>query len=119
MWFNMAAKEFLETLKSTGEVELTVKRSGKWTTRPVWFAVDGGTVYLLPMYGKDTKWYQYATANPEVELSVRGMKVHGEARQVLDAQKLADVIDQFGAKYGDLKKYYKKLDTAIAVTLGT
>jgi hypothetical protein len=115
----MVAAEFLEALKSTGEVELTVKRSGKWTTRPVWFAVDGTTVYLLPMYGKDTKWYQYATANPEVELSARGKKAHGEAKQVFDAQKLADVIDQFGAKYGDLKKYYKKLDTAIAVTLKT
>ncbi|HYW00529.1 MAG TPA: nitroreductase/quinone reductase family protein [Candidatus Acidoferrum sp.] len=115
----MAAKEFLETLKSTGEVELTVKRSEKWTTRPVWFVVDGATIYLLPMYGKDTKWYKYATTNPEIELSVRGKKARGEARQVFDAQKLADVIDQFGSKYGDLKKYYKKLDTAIAVTIET
>jgi hypothetical protein len=115
----MATTEFLEILKSTGEVELTVKRSGKWTTRPVWFAVDGATVYLLPMYGKDTKWYKYATTNPEIELSVRGKKVRGEAKPVFDAQKLADVIDQFGAKYGDLKKYYKKLDTAIEVTIKT
>jgi hypothetical protein len=52
----MAAKEFLEALKSASEVELTVKRAGKWTTRPVWFAVDGATVYLLPMYGAETKW---------------------------------------------------------------
>ena len=115
----MVAAEFLEALKSTGEVELTVKRSGKWTTRPVWFAVDGTTVYLLPMYGKDTKWYQYATANPEVELSARGKKVRGEARPVFDTQKLADVVDQFGSKYGDLKKYYRKLDAAIAVTIET
>jgi hypothetical protein len=115
----MTPTEFLETLKSTGQVELTVKRSGKWTTRPVWFAVDGATVYLLPMYGKDTKWYNYATTNPEIELSVRGKKVRGEARPVFDAQKLTDVIDQFGSKYGDLKKYYKKLDAAIAVTIET
>ena len=71
------------------------------------------------MYGKDTKWYKYATTNPEIELSVRGKKVRGEARPVFDPQKLADVIDQFGAKYGDLKKYYKKLDTAIEVTIKT
>jgi hypothetical protein len=85
----------------------------------VWFAVDGATVYLLPMYGKDTKWYKYATTNPEIELSVRGKKVRAEARQVLDPQKLADVIDQFGSKYGDLKKYYQKLDAAITVTIET
>jgi hypothetical protein len=69
------------------------------------------------MYGADTKWYKYATANPEIELSVRGKTVHAEARPVLDAQKLADVIDQFRSKYGELKRYYRKLDVAIAVTI--
>jgi len=115
----MAPTEFLETLKSTGEVELTVKRSEKWTTRPVWFVVDGATAYFLPMYGKDTKWFKYATDNPEIELSVRGKKALGEARRVLDPQELADVINRFRSKYGDLKKYYKKLDAAIAVTIET
>jgi hypothetical protein len=113
----MAAKEFLEAMKSSSEVELSVKRSGKWTTRPVWFAVDGATVYLLPMYGTDTKWYKYATANPQIELSIRGRKVRGEARRVLDAQELASVIDRFQSRYGELKRYYRKLDAAIAVTL--
>src|SRR5208337_1741124 len=112
----MAAKEFLETLKSTGEVELTVKKSEKWTTRPVWFVVDGATIYLLPMYGTDTKWYKYATANPEIELSVRGKKVHVDARPVLKTQELANVINRFRSKYGELEKYYRKLDAAIAVT---
>jgi hypothetical protein len=113
----MAAMEFLEALKSTSEVELTVKRSGKWTTRPVWFVVDGAMVYLLPMYGSDTKWYKYATANSEIELSVKGKKVRAEARPVLDTQKLVDVINRFRSKYGELGKYYRKLDAAIAVTI--
>jgi len=112
----MAAMEFLEALKSAREVDLTVKKSGKWTTRPVWFAVDGVTIYLLPMYGTDTKWYKYTTADPEIELSVSGKKMRAEARPVSDAQ-LADVIDRFRSKYGDLKKYYRKLDAAIAVTI--
>ena len=113
----MAAMEFLEALKSTSEVELTVKRSGKWTTRPVWFVVDGSTVYLLPMYGTDTKWYKYATTNPEIELSASGKKVRAQARLVLDAQELADVIDQFRSKHGELERYYRKLDAAIAVKI--
>jgi hypothetical protein len=112
----MAAMEFLEALKSTAEVELTVKSSGRWTTRPVSFAVDGATIYLLPMYGTDTKWYKYATANPEIEPSVRGKKVPAEARHV-DARKLVDVIDRFRSKYGELEKYYGKLDAATAVTI--
>ena len=113
----MAASEFLEALKSRNEVELAVKRGGKWTTRPVWFAVDGATVYLLPMYGADTKWYKYISANPEIQLSVRGEKVRAEGKPVSDAQELAVVISRFRSKYGELERYYRKLDVAIAVTL--
>jgi hypothetical protein len=109
--------EFLEAVKSTSEVELTVKRSGKWTSRPVWFVVDRATVYLLPMYGTDTKWYKYATANPEIELSVKGKKVRAQARPVLETPELADVINRFRSKYGELEKYYRKLNVAIAVTI--
>jgi hypothetical protein len=109
--------EFLEALESTSGVDLTVKRSGKWTTRPVWFVVDGATVYLLPMYGTDTKWYKYATADPEIKLSASGRKVHAQARPVLDVQEFAGVIDRFRSKYGELKRYYRKLDAAIAVTV--
>ena len=56
-------------------------------------------------------------ANPEIELSVEGNKVHAEARIVLDAQELADVLERFRSKYGKLETYYRKLDTAIAVTI--
>jgi uncharacterized pyridoxamine 5'-phosphate oxidase family protein len=112
----METNEFLETLKSTSEVELTVEKAGKRTTRPVWFAVDGATIYLLPVNGTDTKWYKHVTANPEIELSVKGKKVRAQTRQV-DAQTLAEIIDRFRSKYGELKKYYRKLDVAIAVTI--
>jgi hypothetical protein len=113
----MATTEFLEALKSASEVELSVKRAGKWTTRLVWFAVDGATVYLLPMYGADTKWYKYVSANPEIKLSVRGKKVHAEAKPVSDGQGLVDVIDRFRSKYGELERYYRKLDVAIEVDI--
>jgi uncharacterized pyridoxamine 5'-phosphate oxidase family protein len=113
----MAVKEFLEALKSRSEVELAVKRSERWTTRPVWFVVDGATVYLLPMYGTDTKWYRHVTANPEIELSVGEKKVRAQARPLLDAQQLADVTNRFRSKYGELERYYKKLDVAIAVRI--
>jgi uncharacterized pyridoxamine 5'-phosphate oxidase family protein len=113
----LAATEFLEALKAAREVELAIKRSGKWTTRPVWFVVDGATVYLLPMYGTDTKWYKYVMASPEIELSVGEKKVRAIARRVSDAQRLAAVVDRFQSKYGELKRYYRKLDAAIAVTV--
>ena len=113
----MAASEFLEALRSAFEVELSVKKLGNWTSRPVWFVVDGSTICLLPVNGTDTKWYKHVTTDPQIELSVRGKKVRGEARQVSDDKKLADIISRFQSKYGDLKKYYRKLDIAIAITL--
>jgi hypothetical protein len=113
----MAATEFLEALKSRSEVELAVKRSGRWTTRAVWFVVDGATIYLLPVYGTDTRWYNHVTANPEIELSVEGKKVRAQARPLLDTQQLADVTNRFRAKYGELERYYRKLDVAIEVNI--
>jgi len=110
-------KEFLELLKSRSQVELAVRRSGRWTTRPVWFVVDGTAVYLLPMYGAETKWYKHATANPEIELSIGEKKVRARARPLLDAQQLANVTDRFRAKYGELERYYRKLDVAIEVNI--
>jgi hypothetical protein len=113
----MAATEFLEALKSRSEVELAVKRSGRWTTRPVWFVVDGATMYLLPVYGTDTRWYKHVTANPEIELSVGRRKVRAQAHPLLDAQQLADVTNRFRAKYGELERYYRKLDVAIEINI--
>jgi hypothetical protein len=113
----MSATAFLEELKSRSEIELFVQRSRRWTTRPVWFVVDGATVYLLPVHGTDTKWYKHVTANPEIELSVKGKKVRAQTRILLDAQQLADVINRFRSKYGELERYYKKLDVALAVDI--
>jgi len=113
----MMTSEFLEALKSASGVELSVKKLGKWTTRPVWFVVDDSTIYLLPVNGTDTKWYKNVITDPQIELSVRGKKARGEARQVLDPEKLTEVIRRFRSKYGDLKRYYTKLDIAIAITV--
>jgi hypothetical protein len=113
----MAANGFIDALKSRNEVDLAVKRSGRWTARPVWFVEDGATVYLLPVYGTDTKWYKHVTANPEIELSVGQKKVRAQARPLLDAQQLADVTNRFRSKYGEPERYYRKLDVAIAVTI--
>ena len=107
---------FLETLKPTSEVELAVKRSGAWTRRPVWFVADGNTIYLLPVHGTNTKWYTHFIADPEIELSAKGKKVRAQARTLQGAQ-LTDVINRFRSKYGDLERYYSKLDVAIAVTI--
>ncbi len=117
----MVDKEFLEALNSAVEVELTVKerRSGRTTTRPVWFVLEGGIMYLLPMYGFKTGWYQDMLANPEIEVSAEGKKVTAHAYPIQEGAKVAEVVDRFRLKHGtdEIKKYYVKLEAAVAVSI--
>lgn len=117
----MAEKEFLEALNSTVEVELTVKgrRSGRNTTRPVWFVLEGATLYLLPMYGFKTEWYQNLLANPEIMLSVKGRTITAHARPIQEGAKVAEVANGFRSKHGtdEIEKYYVKLEAAVAVPI--
>lgn len=117
----MADKEFLEALNSTVEVELTVKgrRSGQSSTRSLWFVLERETIYLLPMYGIKTKWYQDLLANPEIVLSAKGKKITAQAKPIQEGAKVAEVVDRFRQKHGadEIKKYYVKLETAVAATL--
>jgi len=71
---------------------------------------------LLPVHGTDTKWYTHFIANPEIEISIKGKKIRAQARTLEGAQ-LTDVINRFRSKYGDLERYYTKLDVAIALTI--
>lgn len=43
--------------------------------------------------------------------------MHTQVRPLLGAQQLADVTNRFRLKYGELERYYRKLDVAIAVTI--
>ncbi len=117
----MVDKEFLEALSSTVEVELTVKgrRSGRTTARPVWFVLEGETIYLLPMYGLKTEWYQDLLANPDVTISVKGKRMAAKAKPIREGAKVAEVVDRFRQKHGpdEIKKYYVKLETAVTVAL--
>lgn len=117
----MVDKEILDALKSTVEIELTVKdrRSGKPTTQPIWFVVEGETVYLLPMYGAETKWYRNLLVNPDVAISAKGRKITSKAKPVTDAGQVAEIVERFRKKHGtdEIGKYYVKLDTAVSIPI--
>jgi hypothetical protein len=117
----MALPEFLKALKDTDEIELTVsgRSSGRPTSRPVWFVQEGGTLYLLPVTGGDSRWYQNALKTPAVTLAVDGVKWSGKATPITDPARVRDVVEKFRAKYGadEVAKYYSKFDVAVAVPL--
>jgi len=117
----MALQEFLKALKDADEIELTVtgRSSGRPIARPVWFVQEGGTLYLLPVTGGDSRWYQNVLKTPAIALAVDGVKWNGQATPITDAARVRDVVEKFRAKYGadEVAQYYSKFDVAVAVPL--
>ena len=118
----MADEEFTRALDSSREVDLTVtgRRSGRGITLPVWFARDGGTLYLVPVSGSDTNWYKNVLRTPTIRLAAGGAETSVSAAPVTDPARVAQIVDKFRAKYGakDVAAYYPKQNAAVTVPLG-
>src|SRR5262244_3559803 len=116
----MAIRDLATVLADTEEIQLGVigRRTGRKRTRPVWFALEGGTVYLLPVAGSNTEWYKNVLEHPTITLGAKGARWTGRARPITERGKVRAVVKRFRAKHGaaDIKKYYSKLDVALAVS---
>ncbi len=116
----MATSNLVTVLSDAEEIQLGVigRRTGRKRTRPVWFALEGGTVYLLPVAGSDTEWYKNVLEHPRITLAAKGTRWTGRARPITSRAKVRTVVKRFRAKHGaaDVKKYYSKLDVAIEVS---
>lgn len=103
------------------EIKLSVtgRRSGKTISVPVWFVAEGDTLYLLPVRGSDTQWYQNVLQNPQIRIDARGAETELRAQTITESAAVKPVIEKFREKYGagDVKKYYSKLDVAVVVQL--
>ncbi len=126
----MTDSEFLKALTSTEAIDLTVKdqKTGRSSSRPVWFVLESQTLYLLPLTGSDSEWYKNTLVNAEVQISTRSpLRVLGMKRRKLTANtkpiqgsaEVADVVQKFKSKYGaaEISKTYSKLDTAVQVLI--
>ncbi len=113
----MVDREFLDALNSTLEIELIIRgRSGRTTSRPVWFVLEDGKLFLLPVFGSETKWYQDLLANPQITLAANGKKTHANAKPLSDSTQVTRVVELFRSKHGsDVQKLYSKFDVAVAV----
>src|SRR5262245_58854208 len=115
------SNKFIEALKRENEIQLFVKGriTGKESSRPVWFVLQGHQLLLLPVTGVKTQWYRNIIKNPTVRITISGESFNGLAQPIKDQHEISEVIDQFKAKYGagDVKKYYPRLDAASKVNL--
>ena len=53
-------------------INVTGRKSGKTISIPVWFALEGEKLYLLPVQGSDTQWYRNVLNNPSIRIDARG-----------------------------------------------
>ena len=107
-------------LNSANEITVSVKgrKSGKNIPRPVWFAYEGNTLYLLPVQGSDTSWYKNLLVDPTLKISVNGIEISARGKPITDSNRVDDIVRKFKSKYGegDVKRYYTKFDVAVEVT---
>jgi len=116
----MSQTDFRMALQGRNEIEITVtgRTSGRSLTYPIWFAVDGDKLYLIPVKGSGTEWYKNVRKTPTMRLIVRGKTLTASARILTDQAQLDQVLEKFREKYGrNVKSYYPKYDVAVEVPL--
>lgn len=103
------------------ELNLTVtgRKSGRNISIPVWFIVEEGKLYLLPVQGSDTQWYKNVLNKPTIRIDARGAEAEIKVVVVTNAPQVSSVVEKFRAKYGvkDVKKYYSKFDVAVVAQI--
>src|SRR5438105_1579295 len=116
----MAQTDFRTALQGANEIEITVtgRKSGRSRSYPVWFALDGDKLYLIPVTGSDTDWYENLRNTPTIRLEARGKTLTASPRFLTDEAQLGKVLDKFRDKYGrNVKSYYAMLDVAVELPL--
>jgi deazaflavin-dependent oxidoreductase (nitroreductase family) len=113
--------ELKSRLSRYRQIKLTVvgRKSGKAITNPVWFVTEGETLYLLPVHGSDTQWYQNVLKNPKIRIDARGAEAQLTTKPITKTDSVKAVIEKFRGKYGagDVKKYYSKFDVAVVADI--
>jgi hypothetical protein len=114
------AKEKLKSLLARDrEIKITVvgRKSGREISRPVWFGLEGDKLYLLPVQGSETQWYQNLLRNQSIRVSTRSAEAEFQGAPVTDPKVVTSVLERFREKYGarDVKKYYSKFDVAVVL----
>jgi deazaflavin-dependent oxidoreductase (nitroreductase family) len=114
-------EELKKALGGTREIELTVtgRKSGRETSRPVWFVQEGDKLYLLPVRGSDSDWYKNVLKTPAVRVAAGRAQITASAIPISDPAKVEQIVAKFRAKYGarDVEAYYPKHDVAVEIPL--
>ena len=80
--------------------------------------LDGNKLYLIPVKGSGTGWYNNVRKTPTIRMAARGKTFTTSVRLLTDEAQIGKVLEKFRDKYGgNVKSYYPKLDVAVEVPL--
>ena len=106
-----------DRLSQYREITITVtgRKSGRTISNPVWFVFEDDKLYLVPVKGSDTQWYNNVLKNPTIRVKEGNSEGDFNVVPITDAKQVSSVVDKFRDKYGagDVKKYYSKFDVAV------
>lgn len=118
---NLNREKFLNELKRSGEVNITVtgRKTKKKLSTPVWFVLEGEKVMLVPMKGSDSNWFKNLVNNQQIELGINDDAITCNARIVRNSDQTKQVIDRLRTKYKSewAESYYTKRDAYVQVSM--
>jgi deazaflavin-dependent oxidoreductase (nitroreductase family) len=118
----MAQTDFRKALQNREEISITVKgrRTGKGITFPVWFVLDGATLWLLPGRGSQSQWFRNVQADPTMTIRAGRHHLTSTARPVTDATSVHAVVQKFQTKYTPKEiARYTGFDAAVQMRIGS
>ena len=90
----------LNQLTNTEEIEIETRSATGRTHRTIiWVVVDENDVYVRSVRGRNGRWYQEATANPDVAIHVNGQRFAVHAVPIADQVFIARVSNGYLRKY--------------------
>jgi deazaflavin-dependent oxidoreductase (nitroreductase family) len=118
---NALNKPLKDAVSRSSEIRISVtgRKSGRIISNPIWFVAEGDKLYLLPVKGTNTQWYQNVLRNPTMRIAAGNAEEELRATPISDTKEISSVVEKFRAKYGtgDVKKYYSRFDAAVVVPL--
>ncbi len=117
----MVGSDFLKALQGREEITISVtgRQSGRVITLPVWFVLDGKTLWLLPVRGSRSQWFRNVRAHPTITIRARRARRTFEARPTTSGRVVKAVVQKFRSKYtpAEIARYYAAFDAAVQVTV--
>ena len=84
--------------QSTARITTRGRKTGKPHSRPIWFVVDGPTIYLGTLNAR-RDWVRNAQKNADVMLDFGALRVRGHLATVTDPALEARIRELLAGKY--------------------